>query len=102
MDPLTITTATFGLTGPGGTTVTGTVTYDAVNFIATFIPTASFTGNSAYTATVTAGATDLAGNPLGTTGAPNPWGFITGSWSFPHRSIWEQQLSSAAFAATPG
>ena len=78
MNPLTITTATFGLTGPGGTTVTGTVTYDAVDFIATFVPTASFTANSAYTATVTAGATDLAGNPLGTTGAPNPWGFITG------------------------
>jgi hypothetical protein len=75
MDPLTITVE---LTGPGGTTITGTVTYDAVNFIATFTPTASLTGNSAYTATVTDGATDLAGNPLGTTGAPNPWGFTTG------------------------
>jgi hypothetical protein len=78
MDPLTITTATFGLTGPGGATVAGTVTYDAVNFIATFTPTTSLTGNSIYTATVTTGATDLAGNPLGTTGAPNPWGFTTG------------------------
>jgi hypothetical protein len=78
MNPLTITTATFGLTGPGGAKVTGTVTYDAVNFIATFIPTALLAGNSVYTATVTAGATDLAGNPLGTTGAPNPWGFTTG------------------------
>ena len=78
MNPLTITTATFGLTGPGGAAVTGTVTYDAVNFIATFTPAASLTGNSAYIATVTAGATDLAGNPLGTTGAPNPWNFTTG------------------------
>jgi hypothetical protein len=77
MNPLTITTATFGITGPGGVAVAGTVTYDAVNFIATFTPTASLAGNSAYIATVT-GATDLAGNPLGTTGAPNPWGFTTG------------------------
>jgi hypothetical protein len=28
---------------------------------------------------VTAGATDLAGNPLGTSGAPNPWSFTTGA-----------------------
>ena len=34
--------------------VTGTVTYDTVNFIATFTPTASLAGNSAYIATVTA------------------------------------------------
>jgi hypothetical protein len=54
------------------------VAYDAVNFIATFTPTASLAGNSSYIATVTAGATDLAGNPLGTTGAPNPWSFTTG------------------------
>ncbi len=78
MDPTTITTATFELTGPGGATVTGTVTYDAINFIATFTPAASLAGNSVYTATVTNGATDLAGNPLGTTGVPNPWGFTTG------------------------
>jgi hypothetical protein len=78
MDPVTITTATFGLTGPGGAAVTGTVAYDAVNFIATFTPTASLAGNSYFIATVTAGATDLAGNPLGTTGAPNPWSFTTG------------------------
>jgi Ice-binding-like/Bacterial Ig-like domain len=78
MDPLTITPATFGLTGPGGVAVGGTVAYDPINFIATFTPTASLTGNSDYIATVTAGATDLAGNPLGTTGAPNPWHFSTG------------------------
>ena len=78
MNPLTINTATFGLTGPGGVTVTGTVAYDAVNFIATFTPTASLVGNSVYTATVTDGATDLAGSPLGTTGLPDPWSFTTG------------------------
>jgi hypothetical protein len=77
MNPLTITTATFQLTGPGGTQVAGTVSYDAINFIATFTPTAELKASSSYIATVTTGATDMAGNPLGTTGAPNPWHFTT-------------------------
>ena len=76
MDPLTITTATFGLSGPGDTAVAGTVSYDPGNFIATFTPTASLAASTSYTATVTAEATDLSGNPLGTTGAPNPWDFL--------------------------
>ena len=79
MNPLTITTTTFELTGPGGTAIAGTVAYDALDFIATFTPTAALAGSTTYTATVTAGATDLAGNPLGDTGAPNPWSFTTGA-----------------------
>jgi hypothetical protein len=79
MNPLTITTATFQVTGPGGTAIAGTVSYDAIDFIATFTPTALLTANSNYIATVTPGATDLTGNPLGTTGAPNPWHFTTGA-----------------------
>ncbi len=78
MDPLTITTGTFLLTGPTGP-VAGTVTYDAVNFIATFTPAVLLTNNSIYTATVTNGATDIYGNPLGSSGAPNPWSFTTGT-----------------------
>lgn len=79
MNPLTITTGTFQLTGPGGTAVVGTVSYDAVDFIATFTPASPLIASSTYIATVTSGATDLAGNPLGTTGAPNPWSFTTGA-----------------------
>jgi hypothetical protein len=79
MNPLTITTGTFQLTGPGATAIAGTVSYDAVDFIATFTPTLPLTASTTYTATVTNGATDLAGNPLGTTGAPNPWTFTTGT-----------------------
>jgi len=79
MNPLTITTATFQLTGPGGTAIAGTVSYDAVSFIATFTPAALLITDSTYTATLTAGVTDLTGNPLGTTGAPNPWMFTTGA-----------------------
>jgi len=57
----------------------GTVSYDAIDFIATFTPTAPLTASTSYNAMVTSGATDLAGNPLGTTGAPNPWMFTTGT-----------------------
>jgi hypothetical protein len=79
MNPLTITTGTFQLTGPGGVPVVGTVSYDAINFIATFTPTALLTASGSYNAMVTSGVTDLAGNSLGTTGAPNPWMFTTGT-----------------------
>ena len=79
MNPLTITSGTFKLTGPGGTAIAGAVSYDAINFIATFNPTSALIASTTYTANVTNGATDLAGNPLGTTGAPNPWIFTTGS-----------------------
>jgi len=79
MNPLTITTGTFTLTGPGGTTIAGTLTYDAVDFIATFTPVAPLIAAETYAATVTNGVTNLAGVPLGDTGAPNPWTFTTGT-----------------------
>ena len=82
MNPLTITSSTFLLyegTSASGTPIPATITYDAVDFIATLTPTAPLTASTSYTATVTIGATDLAGNPLGTTGAPNPWTFTTGT-----------------------
>jgi hypothetical protein len=78
MDPLSITTASFQLT-QGVTPVAGTVSYDAINFIATFTPTSQLLENTTYTATVTNGATDATGNPLGSTGVPNPWNFTTGT-----------------------
>jgi hypothetical protein len=77
MNPLTINTTTFTVTGPGGTTIAGTIAYNAVNFIATFTPTVSLAANTTYTADVTSGATDLASNPLGSGGLPNPWSFTT-------------------------
>jgi hypothetical protein len=82
MDPLTLTTTTFQLM-QGGTLIPATITYDAINFIATLTPTNPLTASTTYTATVTNGATDLAGNPLGNTGAPNPWTFTTGAVVIP-------------------
>ena len=76
MNPLTLTNATFFLT-QGGNPVAATLSYNAVTFTATLTPTVALLPSSSYLATVTNGATDLAGDPLGTTGAPNPWTFTT-------------------------
>jgi Ice-binding-like/Bacterial Ig-like domain len=79
MNPLTISTSTFTLTGPGSTSVVGTVSYNALDFIATFTPNANLLPNTQYTATIASGATDLAGNSLASGGVPNPWIFTTGA-----------------------
>jgi hypothetical protein len=76
MNPLTITAATFTL-NQGLTPVAGTVSYAGVT--ATFAPLNPLALNTTYTATITNGAMDLAGNALAAGGAPNPWTFTTGS-----------------------
>jgi hypothetical protein len=73
MDPLTITTVTVGLR-QGATAVPGTVTYTSMN--AVFTPASSLAPATLYTATITAGATDLAGNALT---SPYSWSFTTGA-----------------------
>jgi len=85
MDPTTISTATFTLqtTGPPlGAILGGAVTYDPLTRIATFNPTVNLLATTNYTATVTAGATDIAGNALVVPAVglpPNPWTFTTGT-----------------------
>ncbi len=76
MNPLTIISANFTLMD-GVTPVTGTVAYDALNNIATFTPLSLLTPGTTYTALVTTGATDLAGNALVSGLVPNPWSFTT-------------------------
>jgi hypothetical protein len=66
MDPATINTTTFTVTGPGATPVTGTVTPDGTNQIFTFTPSASLALTTLYTATITTGAKDPFGNALAT------------------------------------
>jgi hypothetical protein len=63
MNPATINTTTFTLSGPGGP-VTGTVTYDSSTSIATFTPTNALAVSTTYTATITTGAADTFGNHL--------------------------------------
>jgi len=64
MKPSTINTTTFTLTGPGLTPVAGTVTYVVASNVATFTPSSSLALDTLYTATITTGAQDLAGDPL--------------------------------------
>ncbi len=73
MDPSTINGTTFTLK-QGITPIAGIVTYSGVT--ATFNPTSLFAYNTVYTATITTGAKDLSGNPLG---ANYIWSFTTGS-----------------------
>src|SRR5437016_3523148 len=73
MNPLTITTVTFTLK-QGTTAVAGTVTYAGVT--ATFNPVSALAPNAVYTATMTTGARDLAGNALATDFS---WSFTTGA-----------------------
>jgi hypothetical protein len=84
MDQATLSTASFTLqltTGPGPN-LAGTVSYDSLSNIATFIPSSNLLANTQYTATVTNAATDLAANALvvPALGLPaNPWTFTTGT-----------------------
>jgi hypothetical protein len=60
MNSSTLTSANFTLTGPGATPVSGTVRY--LDRTTVFTPTHNFAPNTAYTAMITTGVRDLAGN----------------------------------------
>jgi hypothetical protein len=74
MNPATIDITTFTLTGPGGASVAGAVTYIATTNVATFTPSGALTASTAYNATVTTGAKDTFGNGLA---ANFTWSFTT-------------------------
>ncbi|MBN1661967.1 MAG: Ig-like domain-containing protein [Deltaproteobacteria bacterium] len=73
MDPATINTTTFTLK-EGTTAVSGTVAYSGVT--AVFTPTSDLKASTKYTATITTGAKNLAGNPLAN---DYVWSFTTGA-----------------------
>jgi hypothetical protein len=74
MNPATINTTTFTLTGAGGASVAGAVTYVASTNVATFTPSGALTANTAYTATITTGAKNQFGIGLA---ANFVWTFTT-------------------------
>ena len=74
MDSSTITTDTFLVSGSSN--IAGTVAYSGTT--ASFTPTTALDYNKTYTATITTGAKDLAGNALE---ADYTWSFTTGSAS---------------------
>jgi hypothetical protein len=71
MDASTITTSTFMLK-QGTTAVAGTVAYSGTT--ATFTPTSALAANTIYTATVTTGAKNIAGDAIA---ADKVWSFTT-------------------------
>ena len=75
IDPATISSSSFTLSGPGGA-VAATVSYNASANVATLTPSAALSGSSTYTATVSTAVKDLAGNALATAKA---WSFTTGA-----------------------
>ena len=76
MDPQTIVSANFKVTGPGATPVAGTVAYDLNSNIGTFTPGSTLAPSTLFTATVSTGVTDLAGNALV---SAVTWTFTTGT-----------------------
>jgi hypothetical protein len=96
MNPSTLNATTFTVSA-GSTPIPGTVTLDSLGKIATFQPTASLAVGTTYTATVTTGALDLAGNALATN---KVWTFATGTTVASAPSI--VLLSAAPFGTFGG
>jgi len=86
MDPLTINSTTFILKN-GATAVLGIVTYAGTT--ATFSPSINLASNTTYTATITTGSKDLAGNALVT---DYVWSFTTLQTSVPPPSLGSASL----------
>ena len=74
MDSATITDATFTLAGAAP--VLGVVALNDAGTVATFTPSANLAFNTSYTATITVGAKDVAGNALASN---HVWTFTTGT-----------------------
>ncbi len=73
MNHETIDSATFTVSGPGGN-ISGTISYDPGTMKAAFTPSSNLEGLSLYTATVTSGVKDLAGNNMP---SDYSWEFVT-------------------------
>jgi len=75
IDPVTLTTATFTVK-QGTTPVNGTLAFGPGGTSATFTPAALLTASTAYSATLTTGVKDMAGNALA---LADVWTFTTGT-----------------------
>jgi|GEM_PF-2327996 len=73
MDPATITGATFYLK-QGSTDIPAAVSYDNTSRTAVLVPDSNLAYSTTYTATITTGVRDLAGNPMSTNYS---WSFTT-------------------------
>jgi uncharacterized protein YjiK/methionine-rich copper-binding protein CopC len=92
VDATTINASIFTLTGPNNSAVPATVTYDGASKTASLQPNSSLAYNTTYTANLTTGVKDLAGNSLA---AAVTWSFQTAAAPSCPCSIWGS-------SATPG
>ena len=74
MDAATITSSTFVLRSSSGSLVAATLTYDSATRTATLRPSQSLASLTRYTATISAGVKDVAGNSMS---AAQSWSFTT-------------------------
>jgi hypothetical protein len=101
IDVRTLTSDNFFVTAPDGSRLGGSLSYNATTRIATFTQAINFLPNTVYTATVTSGITDRAGNALVPSATANPWSFTIGDTTLvcqapvPLRSL-------SSFAVTAG
>ena len=77
VQPATVTTSTYTLKNSAGTSIAGTVTLTNGN-LATFDPTSTLAASTSYTATITTGVKDSAGNPMT---SAKIWSFTTAAAS---------------------
>ena len=73
----TVTTSTYTLKNSAGTSIAGSVTLTNGN-LATFDPSSSLAASTSYTATLTTGVKDIAGNAMTTA---KTWSFTTAAAS---------------------
>ncbi len=96
MNPASLTSTSFTLTCVLPCTApAGTVTYAVGNRTAVFTPAAALAPNTTYTATVTTGATDLAGNALASNYV---WMFTTSATAAPPANVSVQSTNPATGA----
>lgn len=93
-EPVQASSLTMTLTGPGGASVAGTVSYNAASQSAVFTPSAPLAAGVAYTATLTS-ATDFSGQSLAT---PYSWAFTTLGVTCPC-TLWPSSALPAVAAA---
>jgi hypothetical protein len=93
--PVTPSTVTFTVSDSLGNPVTGSVTFNGANTVATFTPSSSLAASTTYTATVS-GAKNSSGIAMT---APFSWTFTTGTPTQCPCSIWQNGTPSGAVDA---
>ena len=93
--PVTPSTVSFTVKDAANNTVTGAVSFNAADTVATFTPSSSLAGSTTYTATVS-GAQNASGTPMS---SPFSWNFTTGAVAQCPCSIWQNGTPTGAIDA---